>query len=890
MNNISFDNPWLLFIALPLAAAVLIPFFITVRRDNVNFHNVASVSLHVIICICITLAVAGMSFKAVITETNVYVLADISYSAEHNLDDVQKSVERVAGKLPKNSKVGVICFGRNYQLISELGAKIPDVSSADKVDRSATDIGSALRYAGNLFDEDVIKRIIVVTDGAETVSANNLVKVVSSLQENGVYVDAVYINDNLSDDVKEVQLDGAEAASSSYLDKEEEVNVLIRANCGGDGRIDAYLTLTKNGVFEERKTVSLYSGLNTVSMPLATDETGAFEYELKIETVNAEDDTSPYNNTYLFTQKITDERKVLFIGASAADVAAGKAIYGENDVTYISDAAEVPLSVEEMCVYDEIALSNFDVRKVRASSMFMTSLTTLVDDYGKTLTTYGNTFVQDDDPDDKNSPLKQLAALLPVRIGNFDQDKRLVTIVLDVSTSMNFNSRFGVAKRTAIELINSLTSADTVLVVGFSGTVDEFLPPSTLTATKVLIEKINEKEAENGTNLGFALKYAHEKMPKRFRDRRVIIISDGMDGSSSAVTEAENMTREDIAVSAIGIFPSSDGDKLLSGVVDNSAISGKPYLQELVFYRNIKHESEVDGIIKQITDEQENIEIKDGSYDVTVRRPDETVAQGVGQPEAVGGFWYNAAKSTAKTVLTAKYYRDKITSFDVPLYAYWSGGNGKVVSFLSDITSWAGGWTDGTEGGKFLKNIPAATLPDVRINVPFIIDVEGNGNSTTLKVKTSQSLQNSTAFTAALTGPTGLVSEKALTFDSSEYFATFATDAPGTYRFKLDYNFNGLHYEAEAEFCVSYYAEYDSFTSYSKSSLYRLVSENGTIFEPDEITKLENSDSAYTSYVFDFTMPLMIVCAVLFITDIVIRQLKWKDVTSFFSGIVGRRR
>ena len=391
MNNISFDNPWLLFIALPLAAAVLIPFFITVRRDNVNFHNVASVSLHLIICLCITLAVGGMSFKAVITETNVYVLADISYSAEHNLDDVQKSVERVAGKLPKNSKVGVICFGRNYQLISELGAKIPDVSSADKVDRSATDIGSALRYAGNLFDEDVTKRIIVVTDGAETVSANNLVKVVSSLQENGVYVDAVYINDNLSDDVKEVQLDGAEAASSSYLDKEEEVNVLIRANCGGDGRIDAYLTLTKNGVFEERKTVSLYSGLNTVSMPLATDETGAFEYELKIETVNAEDDTSPYNNTYLFTQKITDERKVLFIGASAADVAAGKAIYGENDVTYISDAAEVPLSVEEMCVYDEIALSNFDVRKVRASSMFMTSLTTLVDDYGKTLTTYGNT-------------------------------------------------------------------------------------------------------------------------------------------------------------------------------------------------------------------------------------------------------------------------------------------------------------------------------------------------------------------------------------------------------------------------------------------------------------------------------------------------------------------
>ncbi len=50
MNNISFDNPWLLFIALPLIAAVLIPFFITVRRDNANFHNVAAVSLNILVC------------------------------------------------------------------------------------------------------------------------------------------------------------------------------------------------------------------------------------------------------------------------------------------------------------------------------------------------------------------------------------------------------------------------------------------------------------------------------------------------------------------------------------------------------------------------------------------------------------------------------------------------------------------------------------------------------------------------------------------------------------------------------------------------------------------------------------------------------------------------
>ena len=34
----------------------------------------------------------------------------------------------------------------------------------------------------------------------------------------------------------------------------------------------------------------------------------------------------------------------------------------------------------------------------------------------------------------------------------------------------------------------------------------------------------------------------------------------------------------------------------------------------------------------------------------------------------------------------------------------------------------------------------------------------------------------------------------------------------------------------------------------------------------------------------------MIVCAVLLMADIIIRQLKWKDVTSFFGGIFRRRK
>ncbi len=896
MSNINFDNPWLLFIALPLLAVVIVPFAITVRRDNANAHNIASLCLHVVICICITLAISGMAFETVVTETNVFVLADISYSAEHNLDEVQDNIEKISKKLPKNSKMGVICFGRNYQMIADLGDEVPSVATASKVDRSATDIASALRYAGNLFDDNVIKRIIVITDGVETVSSNNIIRVVNALQDNDVYVDAVFLDDNIDETVSEVQLDGVEASRSTYVGKTEEVNVLVRVNCGEiDGvkseHTDAYVNLYRDGTFITRRSPRLYDGLNVVTLPLYTDAAGAFNYEVTVETVDPKADTSSFNNKYMFTQKVTDERKVLFIGGSAADCSAGRDIYGMKDVTYVSNKADVPLSVEEMCVYDEIVLCNFDVRTARSATMFTSSLATLVDEYGKTLTTFGNTFVQEDTGDNSlnNQALRKLADLLPVTIGNPDQDTRLITLVFDISKSMNFEGRFNVAKRAAIKLLEVFNPTDMVTVIGFSGGVTELLPPTYLTSPSAIIDTIERQEAENGTNLGAALKYAYEVMPAQFHHKQVIIISDGMnptDDNPAAMKWAEDMSKENITVSAIGIYPKDDGNALLDSLVKNKFANNK------AFYQSIANEDEINVKLDEVADNTSQIEISGERYEVSIRRPGEEVAQGVESIGAIGGFWYNSVKSTAQAVLTAKYYRDKgVTSFDVPIYAYWSGGgNGKVVSFLSDISSnWTYDWIPGTGGEQFLSNIPKATLPSERIDTPFIVEVEGSGNSTTVYVGTSSTLQNSASFTATVTDANGMTTTKDLAYDSSTYFATFSTDAPGRYSVSINYSYNDLKYTTEVDFSVSYYAEYDSFTNYSKSYMYRLLTENGKILELDETKALENNASAYTSYTFRFTVPLMIVAAVAFVADIIVRQLRWKDITSFFSGL-GRRR
>ena len=80
-----------------------------------------------------------------------------------------------------------------------------------------------------------------------------------------------------------------------------------------------------------------------------------------------------------------------------------------------------------------------------------------------------------------------------------------------------------------------------------------------------------------------------------------------------------------------------------------------------------------------------------------------------------------------------------------------------------------------------------ATLPDERIHSPFIIDVQGQGNSTMIYVKASSNIQAGADFKISVTSPENVVTSKSLTFSQGEYFASFATDAPGKYSVHLEY-------------------------------------------------------------------------------------------------------
>ena len=88
MKNISFDNPYLLLLFIPLLLAIVIPIILAIRKENRHRSVFISLALHIIISLAVTLALAGMISTTVMTETQVVVVADVSYSANRNLDTV----------------------------------------------------------------------------------------------------------------------------------------------------------------------------------------------------------------------------------------------------------------------------------------------------------------------------------------------------------------------------------------------------------------------------------------------------------------------------------------------------------------------------------------------------------------------------------------------------------------------------------------------------------------------------------------------------------------------------------------------------------------------------------------------------------------------------------
>ena len=864
MNSINFDNPWLLIIGIPLLLIVVVSFIIAVRKDNKTIHNVTSFAIHILIVILITLGLAKTSYERIITETNIYILADVSYSSNKNLDLIDEYINELEGNVPKNSKIGIVCFGKDYEVLTDVGEEIKSVKES-KVDKSATNIYEALEFTATLFKDNVVKRIVIISDGEET-KESSIVSLVQNLSVENVYVDAIYVDNNLKEDDKEIQINEINYINSTYLNNEETVYAIIQANTTSK----AYVKLYKDNELLKEKAVVFAKGYNSITFDLDTSIVGTFDYKLVVES---DDDTSTYNNNYMFTQTVNEKLQMLFISSNNSDLEQAKELYGNSCIidAYVNNK-NVPYTIEQLSKYDEFVLSDIDIRTLNNYSQFIASIDTLVSKFGKSLITFGNTYIQNnyDDP-----TLSVLNNMLPVKFGNNENEDKLVTLCLDISRSMEQVDRLKIAKETACSILDNLDDDVMVLVIGFYGEVRTIHQQSPASEREVLKEKIRNLEAYQGTFMGSALGYTYEAVTSLpYSKNEVILISDGLpygEQATSAKVMVKKMADANIMLSTVHTI-SLDGGDLLKEL----ASIGKGY------YYYIKDVESVNGLVlngvmNSLTDTI--LEANESTVEVLLKK--EVLVEGIDALPNILGLYNNTKKSSAKVILEATYTDITNTSYKIPLYSYWDYGNGVVSTFASTISgNWISKWDSDTLGTKALSNVPKANQPNERIDSAFIIETQSLGTNTLLNV-VAPSLNVNSVLNVKVTNPDNSVVTKELTFNSENYVCELVTDLVGEYVVELTYQLGQTLYTSTYSFTISYLPEYNSFTIFEASNLYYMVSNNGQVSENGKLV-LTNDNSNEQKYIYDFTSLFMIICVILAVVDVIVRKLTLNDIKALF--------
>ena len=865
MKSINFDNPLLLLVFIPMVILTVIPYVLAIKRGTRAKAPKISLCLHLLISVIITLALAGLSTTTVMTETNVYVVADVSYSSMGSLDRIDEYIDEIKDNLPKNSKLGVVCFAKDYVVHTDLGNEITSVKNAT-VDSSATDIASALDFTSTLFDNDVIKRIVLITDGKATDNDGTarLINSIESLYSQGVTIDAIYLDNNLSADAKEIQVSGVEFTESTYLFRESVSNILVQSSYETQAIVELY----KNNVLLSQKAITVNQGYNIVNFPLYTQSEGVYDYTVKIQ---ADEDESPLNNEYSFTQEISGKVKVLLITSIQSDEDKVKEMYGDGAeiVSYINNP-NIPTTVEELCQYDEIILSSIDIRNLNNVTSFIDSLQKAVFNFGKSLLTAGDLSLQNKTNDD----LVTLEDMLPISYGNNDNDPKLYTIIIDSSRSMQMASRLIMTKATAIKLLDLISPNDHIAIISFSGDVVVKQAPIAATNKGAIIDMINAIEPSQGTFIGKSLSVAHELMKDLpYHNKQVMLISDGMSYSlelDNPTQIAGNMLRDGIRVSTVN--PRSlEGADVLKSIAAHGG--GKCY--------EIEDEERIDEFVNdQIADDITQTVIETFSS-VKIDKPNHSTVLGLPSIPGVLGYVYSKSKPTSTTVLSVKYPDKDVYS---PLYTTWEYGEGNVSCFTSALSgSWASAWEGDDYANSFLTGVTSFISPDERIDTPYTIDVKYDGISAYLELIPATLNPNATV-TITVTHPDGSTEIKKLTFDSSKYFTDFATNTIGKYTVDIEYNTGKLSYTSTTIVNVTYPPEYDRFALFDASSLFSAIRDRGTVLE-EKVPPIVNDESKLATYTVSFALPFMIAAIVLYIVDIIIRKLKWRDIITLFNKL-----
>lgn len=937
--SINFAHPWLLLLLIPAFLLVFIPYFRLSKKHRRSRNRICSIVLHCIVMVLAVSVLADVTFSYEVPNTSneIIVLVDMSDSQENSADNRDRAVEAVLD-YSKNSnlKVGLVTFGLNQKYVVPLTTDINGIYdaylTAELPDVTATDIASALVFARSCFTHPESSRIVLISDGKQT--DKNAADVARSLSVQGTIVDTVFVSSQFSG--ADVQISSVERPDYNVKVNEESaftVNIFASEPATG-----ATVQLFDNGELDVESALEdteITRGEQSFVMRHTFTTDGLHEIKVKISLDNG--DSIEKNSEYITHVYIEAFNKILVLESVKGQSEELKKLIN-TDVTSAFDLTvldvyndKLPSTVEELRAYDQVILnniSNADLTDTAQNPNLPTQkdksvLVDILDEYvyefgGGMFTVGGN-----DEKGDQHAYVAEdleesdLQKMLPVLAVDNYTPPIGVMLIIDRSGSMG-GGKLTAARSGALSCYNAVYDETTNTgLANYFGimTLDNdyrsLLDPIPVTRKDEILNAINKVQvAAGGTSFVGAIKRAINSLSAltEVDKRHIVIVTDGFIGDDQVKTVCEQVATAH-----------KESNLTLSAVVltDSENATGMSNMQKIVAAGKNADGTGGGGCyatdLAKLTLTMRNDltsptlqELGKDPFKPIVKKLMSPVFNGIETDEEeeksrmtvkLNGFYGVKKRQNADLYLAGDY--------DVPVYAQWSYGKGKVGSFMCDLqnSSWSSEFMSDKNGVKLIQNIVNNLMPTENIRVTKLsLKITEENVYNRLSVYYSE-LNEGERITAEVvnvdTGKTVSLNSTSSYSADADCFVTVALDAEtgytrstfaiknaGVYKIVAKrVNASGAvveQTESEAFKSFAYSAEYDISKDADETAMREVMSDiaakgkGALVADNDDPVEIFEEIVISFARKFDPRYLFIIIAIVLFLADIAVRKFKFK--------------
>lgn len=598
----------------------------------------------------------------------VMFLLDASDSvSDQDRAAAQKYVQDALGKLRPEDVGGVILFGRQPVMESAPGGRRGFAKPAAKIDGSASDLAAAIRLASASFPEGKGRRIVILSDGNETLGDSSQAVEMAALD--GVEVDVRTLGvQALRPEVTALDL---EAPSERRGDEPFDLRLLVDSSV----EQNATIVLDRDGLVVSRSQVRLPQGRTSVALSQRLPVAGFYRYRA---TVEPELDGDRRNNIGAAFVAVRGKPRILVLQGPRVKNELGKTLQEQGLQVDVYGPEGIPSRPEELQAYDAVILNDFNAALMAPAQMQL--IQTAVRDSGLGLAMIGG--------EDSFLPGgwygTPVADALPVDL-NIRQRRSFpstsVLVMVDASGSMaaieDGEPKIRLAAKAAEQTAQLLAPQDRLGVAGSTDGIEFVAPMQELRDRPGVIAQIRRLSVGGGGIYAEpTIERARQVLEgEESKVRHFILLADGADVDTygRSLSIIQDMRQKKITTSVIAIGDGKDVPFLRQVA---AAGGGNFYLA--------KSASRLPAIFTQDVAVMSRSAIEDGVF-VPKALAGEELVRGLGQLPALYAYNVTDSRPLARTGL--KSHKDD------PVLAVWQYGLGTSLAFTSDAQArWASQW------------------------------------------------------------------------------------------------------------------------------------------------------------------------------------------------------